>query len=69
MPYEPWDKPLATPGLVSYRYRGPFGWIMVAARDHDDALREAARSTDAKIDIANLKLSGIENINKKKCLW
>ena len=39
------DRPLADPGLISYRLRGPYGYIMIGARDHDDAMREAARST------------------------
>lgn len=39
------DRPLAAPGLTSYRYRGRYGWIMIGARDHDDAMAEAARST------------------------
>lgn len=39
------DKPLAAHGLTSYRYRGRYGWIMIGAPNHADALREAARST------------------------
>lgn len=38
------DRPLAVKGLTSYRYRGPFGWIMIGANGDKDALREAARS-------------------------
>lgn len=38
------DKPLAAPGLVSYRCRGPYGWIMIGAKDDADAMREAQRS-------------------------
>lgn len=38
------DKPLAVKGLTSYRYAGSFGWIMIGAQDHQDALREASRS-------------------------
>lgn len=49
------DKPLAVAGLNSYRYRGPFGWIMIGARDHEGALNEAKRSTDAEIDSAKLE--------------
>lgn len=40
-----WDRPLADPGLVSYRLLGRYGYIMIGARDHEDAMREAARST------------------------
>lgn len=43
-------------GFISYRYKGPFGWIMVAAHDAEGALREVSRSTDAKIDKANLQI-------------
>ena len=60
MPYEPWNKPLAMPGFISYRYRGPFGWIMASAHDTEGALREVARSTDAKIDKSNLQIYDYE---------
>lgn len=36
--------PCAAAGLISYRYAGMFGWLMIGARDNSDALREAARS-------------------------
>lgn len=49
-------RPLAAPGLKSYRYRGRYGWIMIGARDRADALREAARSTDAPIDAGALEV-------------
>ena len=39
-----WEKPCAMPGLTSYRYAGYSGWIMIGAKDHADALREATRS-------------------------
>ena len=39
------DRPLAGRGLTSYRLRGRYGYIMIGARDHEDAMREAARST------------------------
>lgn len=38
------ERPLAAPGLTSYRCRGRFGWIMIGAHDGADALREARRS-------------------------
>jgi hypothetical protein len=38
------DRPLADRGLTSYRLRGRYGYIMIGARDHEDAMREAARS-------------------------
>lgn len=40
------DRPCAGHGLTSYRYRGRYGWIMIGATDHADALREVGRSTD-----------------------
>lgn len=39
-----YDQPLAAPGLRSFRYRGAYGFVMIGARDEQDALREAARS-------------------------
>ena len=60
MPHEPCNKPLAMPGFISYRYKGPFGWIMVAAHDAEGALREVSRSTDAKIECANLQIHNYE---------
>ena len=38
------DRPLAVAGLISYRYKGQYGWIMIGAKDHSDALNEASRS-------------------------
>jgi len=49
------DKPLADHGLTSYRYRGRYGWIMIGAKDHNDALREARRSTDEPINRRHLE--------------
>lgn len=49
-------KPLADHGLTSYRYRGRYGWIMIGARDHDDALREARRSTDYPVTSDKLEI-------------
>lgn len=54
--YEPWNLPLASPGLTSYRYRGRYGWIMIGARDMQDALREAQRSTDDPIIAGRLQV-------------
>lgn len=50
------DKPLAIGSLTSYRYKGRYGWIMIGARDNDDALREAARSTNDPIDPTMLEV-------------
>ena len=38
------NKPLAAPGLTSYRCKSRYGWIMIGAKDTDDAMREALRS-------------------------
>jgi hypothetical protein len=40
------NKPMAAEGLISYRCKGRYGWIMIGATDTNDALNEAARSTD-----------------------
>ncbi|OYW62711.1 MAG: hypothetical protein B7Z31_00125 [Rhodobacterales bacterium 12-65-15] len=44
------SKPLAAPGLTSYRYLGRYGWIMIGAEDKPGALREAARPTSEPIN-------------------
>lgn len=40
-----WNRPCAAKPWISYRLRGPYGWIMIGAMDHAEAMREAARST------------------------
>lgn len=51
------EKPLAGDGLTSYRYRGPYGYVMISARDHQDALNEARRSlTEGDATIDNLQV-------------
>ena len=60
------NRPLADKGLLSYRYKGPFGWIMIGALDDAGALREAARSSSAAIDRANLQYwNGFEYVPVK----
>lgn len=49
---EPHEKPLAAPGLNSYRYAGRFGWVMIGARNEADALAEAARSISGQAEPA-----------------
>lgn len=44
-----YDKPMASAGLISYRYKGRYGWIMIGATSDTDALSEAQRSTDDKV--------------------
>lgn len=41
------NRPLANPGLTSYRCKSPYGWIMIGAKNHEDAMREAKRSSDS----------------------
>jgi hypothetical protein len=51
------DRPMAAPGLTSYRYRnGRFGFVMIGAADTADALREAGRSITGAPDLANLEI-------------
>lgn len=50
------DKPMAAHGLISYRYKGRYGWIMIGAKDDNDALREAQRSTSDKVTMENLQI-------------
>lgn len=62
------SKPLAAPGLTSYRYPGRYGWVMIGATDRPDALREAARSTSDPIDPGLLEVwngSGYVNTSKR----
>lgn len=42
----PTDRPLACSPSKSYRLPSAYGWVMIAASDDADALREARRSTD-----------------------
>jgi len=45
------NRPLAAKGLISYRAKGRYGFIMIGAKDNTDALREAKRSTDNPTDL------------------
>ena len=52
-----WNRPLAAPGLVSYRYRGLYGWIMIGAKGTNDALKQASRSMTRRVPtIENLQV-------------
>ncbi len=42
------DKPMAAEGLTSYRYPGRYGWVMVGAKDHLDAMCQANRSLSSE---------------------
>ncbi|WP_087865856.1 hypothetical protein [Comamonas thiooxydans] len=41
------DRPLAAPGLLSYRCQNRYGWTMIGAKDDEDALAQAKRSSDS----------------------
>lgn len=45
------DLPLAAKGFSSYRAKSPYGWIMIGAKDDEDAWREAHRSTANPTDL------------------
>jgi hypothetical protein len=36
---------MAAYGLISYRIKGRYGFIMIGARDHNDAWNQALRSS------------------------
>lgn len=44
-------KKIKTPVLISYRIQGRYGWINVRAKDDEDAIRQAYRSTDIPTDL------------------
>lgn len=46
MPFDPTNRPLAAPGLNSYRCRNRYGWTMIGAHNHSDAMREAKRTDE-----------------------
>ena len=50
------NKPMAAQGLISYRYKGRYGFIMIGARDDKDALSEAKRSTRDAVSLENLEV-------------
>ena len=50
------NKPCADYGLTSYRYKGQYGWIMIGAKNTDDALTEAARSVRYPVTVVNLEI-------------
>lgn len=51
------DRPLAGAGLTSYRYKGAYGWIMIGATNHHEALKEALRSMSyGGADMARLQV-------------
>jgi len=55
-------RPCASKGLTSYRYRGPFGYILIGAVDNKDALNEANRS----LEVPNATVDNLEIWNGEK---
>jgi len=49
-------RPCAGAGLISFRYKGPYGFIMIGAKDTEDALREARRSVTGPATVNNLDI-------------
>ncbi len=43
------NHPMASNGLITYRYRGRYGFIYIGASTDTEALSEAQRSTDDKV--------------------
>lgn len=50
------ERPLAAPGLISYRALGTYGWIMIGARNDQDALIDGQRSTHKQLTLADLQV-------------
>ena len=50
------NRPLAAPGLTSYRARTQYGWTMIGAKNTADALREAQRSTERVVKLEDLQI-------------
>jgi hypothetical protein len=46
-----YNRPLAAEGLISYRAKGRYGYIMIGAKDNTDAWNEAKRSTNNPTDL------------------
>ena len=43
------NQSMASNGLITYRYRGRYGFIYIGANTDTEALSEAQRSTDDKV--------------------
>lgn len=50
-----YSKPMAAYGLTNYRLKGRYGFIMIGAKSHGEALREALRST-SEAKLKNLEI-------------
>ena len=59
-----YDRPLACKPLISYRYQKPYGelftgkpsFVMIGAKNHLDAMREAGRSLSGELDASRLQV-------------
>lgn len=62
------DRPCAAKGLISYRYAGNYGWIMIGAKNNQDAICEAKRSlSNGEPVIENLQVwNGCEYIKAEE---
>lgn len=49
------SKPLAASGYLSYRYRQPHGFVMIGAKDDEDALIQAGRSIEGTPQLTALE--------------
>jgi AAA+ superfamily predicted ATPase len=48
---DPTNRPIAAPGLISYRLKTRYGYVTIGATDTLDALKQALRSTlDARVE-------------------
>jgi hypothetical protein len=50
------NRPCAAAPLISYRYRGAYGFVMIGATDDADAMFQAHRSTVAAGDWSKLEV-------------
>ena len=50
------NRPCAGAGLISFRYKGPYGFVMLGAANTEDALREARRSVTGPATVNNLDI-------------
>jgi hypothetical protein len=52
--------------LKTYRYRGRYGWIYIGAVDTEEALMEAARSTDEELSVERLYVFNEQSLQYEK---
>ena len=67
------DRPLASPGLTSFRCKNRYGWTMIGASDCADALNQAKRSFEGSRHEDLQKWNGesympIQSCNKCNCV-